>query len=599
MTSGDGERMAPGPETPVSNHAAASAADLCYDSDDLLTQRRGVLPTVRTRPANDQDATPDQAEPHVPDVEPAVPSELAESPPIEESHTNLAMSDAAGDMPADPGAQPLSLTEPVVHHDPTPTNGAVAVLAPPLPLTQPVSTAEGLFRDDLAEPAPLPTLAQHEGTAPPEFASAPSTTSSAPPEEWSIPAALLAPDTVQEKGQEEPEAPLIASNGFAHHVAETAEYPTIQPGDAVETPDVHAPVHAPTASGGEEAPADDLVFEVPVPTAEASDRTAVLTPSEAPDQLGVVAVEMEMPAPPTIGISTEEVAMPLAEPIIEPATALATEPLVVTDPDIPAIPPGDPPAPPFAASPPPPPATPPPDEGEEAGATMTIIEHLEELRHRITISAISVVVGAVIGWFIVPHVVQYLEDGARKLGSKFFSPTILGPFGLELKLSFLIGVIIASPIVLFQIWGFIAPGLTRKEKRYALPFSLIGGILFAGGTVVGVLIVPLAIQFLTHFFQVLDLEQLLDINSYIMFIVLIAVIFGITFELPIFMVGFSLLGIVNSRFFIQKFRVAIFVIFGVSMVITPGADLVSPLVLGTFLIVLYWLGVLLIRIIGR
>ena len=142
-------------------------------------------------------------------------------------------------------------------------------------------------------------------------------------------------------------------------------------------------------------------------------------------------------------------------------------------------------------------------------------------------------------------------------------------------------------------------GLTRRERRYALPFSLIGGALFAGGALTGVLVVPLAIQFLTHFFQVLDLEQLLDIDKYIMFIALIAVIFGVTFELPIFMVGFSLLGVVNSRFFVQKFRVAIFIIYGAAMLITPGADLVSPLVLGTFLIVLYWLGVLLIRVIGR
>jgi len=164
------------------------------------------------------------------------------------------------------------------------------------------------------------------------------------------------------------------------------------------------------------------------------------------------------------------------------------------------------------------------------------------------------------------------------------------------------GVLVATaaPGVLYVLMALtVNPVLA--VTLFCLPWgaTFVGGALFAGGTVVGVLIVPLAIQFLTHFFQVLDLEQLLDINSYIMFIVLIAVIFGITFELPIFMVGFSLLGIVNSRFFIQKFRVAIFVIFGVSMVITPGADLVSPLVLGTFLIVLYWLGVLLIRIIGR
>jgi sec-independent protein translocase protein TatC len=328
---------------------------------------------------------------------------------------------------------------------------------------------------------------------------------------------------------------------------------------------------------------NDIEIPVPVAATEAANSAAYSPPLDEADA----------------GIGRDQVATHVGETIELPLSQWETEPAVLASADIPAPPSIEPPAPPLAATPPPPPAAPPPGDDEEAGATMTIIEHLEELRHRVTISAISVVVGAVIGWFIVPHVVQYLEDGARNLGGKFFSPTILGPFGLELKLSFLIGLIISSPMVLYQIWGFIAPGLTRRERRYALPFSLIGGALFAGGAVTGVLIVPLAIRFLIHFFSVLDLEQLLDIDKYIMFIALIAVIFGITFELPIFMVGFSLLGVVNSRFFIQKFRIAIFVIYGVSMVITPGADLISPLVLGTFLIVLYWLGVLLIRVIGR
>jgi sec-independent protein translocase protein TatC len=230
---------------------------------------------------------------------------------------------------------------------------------------------------------------------------------------------------------------------------------------------------------------------------------------------------------------------------------------------------------------------------------MTIIEHLEELRRRMIISAVAVVVGAVVAWFFVPHLADFLERSARSMGTNFVILSVLGPLALQIKLAFLVGLIFGSPVVLYEIWAFVAPGLTRRERRYALPFSLIGSALFAIGAGTGILVIPLALRFLLSFFPVFQLERLLDLNSYIMFIVLIAVIFGITFELPIFMVGFSLLGVVNSRFFIRKFKVAIFILYGVSMVITPGADFVSPLILGTFLVALYWLGVSFIRFTGR
>ncbi|MCL4545057.1 MAG: twin-arginine translocase subunit TatC [Chloroflexi bacterium] len=287
-----------------------------------------------------------------------------------------------------------------------------------------------------------------------------------------------------------------------------------------------------------------------------------------------------------------------AAPVFEPPVAETGSALEVSrETDNIEEPPVVPPPPSLADSSPTPP--PPSDDESDDDKSMTLIEHLEELRHRMTIGAISVVVGAIIGWFIVPHLVTYLEGAAIQDGARFFSQTVLGPFGLQIKLAFFTGLVLASPVVLYQVWAFVAPGLTRKERRYALPFSLIGGALFAAGAVTGVLIVPLAIRFLTSFFPVLNLEKLLDINSYIMFVAVIALIFGITFELPIFMVGFSLLGVVSSKFFIQRFKIAVFIIFGTSMIITPGADLVSPTVLGTFLVILYWLGVLLIRIIGR
>ena len=555
MTSGDGEH--PSAADSSADVPAASAAELCYDSDDLLTTRRGGLPIVRPRPGNGHVTTPDS----VPDqyysgVEMPAPGEIdvprMETPIVAEtSETPPTVAEAVSEpMAATPTAADL-VQEPVIPLPPVDATGTAGSPAGPT-LTIDEEQTQGIGAFDAQQEPERDAWRGHAGST---VADAPLVVTASEP---------AAPD-----------------EGAEWHSAGTAEYTAIDHPVLTEQPDGF--VLAPTAMDIPVSETNDI--EIPIPVAVDEPATAAAY-APALDE-------------PEAAIVLDHMAAPAGETIDLPVSQWDLDPMVATDPDTPALPPTEPPAPPLAATPPPPPAAPPPDDEEEAGATMTIIEHLEELRHRVTISAISIVVGAVIGWFIVPHVVQYLEDSARNLGGKFFSPTILGPFGLELKLSFLIGLIISSPMVLYQIWGFIAPGLTRHERRYALPFSLIGGALFAGGAVTGVLIVPLAIRFLIHFFSVLDLEQLLDIDKYIMFIALIAVIFGITFELPIFMVGFSLLGVVNSRFFIQKFRIAIFVIYGVSMVITPGADLISPLVLGTFLIVLYWLGVLLIRVIGR
>jgi len=604
MTSGDGERLTAEPMVPVSGgeDAAASAAALCSDSDDLLTTRRGGPPPQPVRPTNGHvvgDATAEQSFAAV-EMATAGNDDVATPP---EPEAAAGAPETAPSMVTDPD-EPISAVQTDLEREAAP----VVVALPPEPAGPPDTEAELVPLEHQTSVATLVTEAElvpfeHQTSVatlvgvptvmPPVLHDAAVADAEESPlvgddaaageapfvdEVPPTQAPVAAPPTGEALWVVEPAAP---SNGVAVHTAATAEFPAIVQAAPADVQELPAPaLTAPVL------PSDEVNdIEVPLPSAAVDEQHIVIDAS-------IVDV-------PFAEASTELIEAPTMEPDGGLATPFATEPIVLADPDLPAEPPAEPPAPPLAAAPPPPPAAPPPEEGEEEGATMTIIEHLEELRHRITICAISIVVGSVAGWFITPYVVKYLEGAFKRLGGQFLSLTILGPFGLELKLSFLIGFVIASPMVLYQIWGFVAPGLTRRERRYALPFSLIGSALFAGGAVTGVLIVPLAIQFLTHFFQVLQLEQVIDIDKYIMFIALIAVIFGITFELPIFMVGFSLLGVVNSRFFIQKFRIAIFVIYGAAMVITPGADLVSPLVLGTFLIVLYWLGVFLIRVIGR
>lgn len=636
MVIGDGDHSAP-PAEPGGMDRSAPAAALCYDSDDLLTSRRGMV-AIR---AEQQPATNGHT----------VASVLVEAPEVSVSQPTDAPSNevpAAGAPPAVAAAPADDVAPAIDQRHETSVSSPTDVAPEALPerdtaavevMPAPAADSEALSPERVLAPIASPGASDgaHNDAGQPDAllttrmpGDAVSELEAEPP--MADVAALLETDIGVEHAGDEPHdvaaltsappmsdlpialaeaeyapAPLSAGNG---HVQDQGDLPPVELSDstAARVDDVTAP---PATSG------DDFLLRTNgiglhaaitaeyVPLGEAE--PAALSEAPAPDDAEQMAdEEAREPQPASVADAwnsataeeTPSISTLERAPTADPSEQVLAGPIVLGDPGMPVIPPPEPPAPPLAAAPPPPPAAPPPDD-EEDGASMTIIEHLEELRRRLTRSAISVVVGAVLGWFITPHVVAYLENSARKLGSSFYSPNILGPFALELKLSFLIGVILASPVVLYQIWAFVAPGLTRQERRYALPFSLIGGGLFAVGAVVGVLVVPLAIRFLTGFFAVLNLEQLLDIDRYIMFIAIIAVIFGITFELPIFMVGFSLLGVVSSRFFIEKFKISIFVIYGAAMLITPGADLVSPLVLGTFLIALYWLGVLLIRILGR
>ncbi|GEM_PF-226010 len=355
---------------------------------------------------------------------------------------------------------------------------------------------------------------------------------------------------------------------------------------------------SPEPAVAESAPSESETAQTPDVSDHVAGPPSTLAGTPLDESTAAQASEVPGIAVPFALASEDAVATRPIETITEPPTATLT----VTEPLIPVVPPPmEPPSPPLGAEPPPPPAAPPPDGEEEEGATMTIIEHLEELRRRMTISAIAVVVSAVGGWFLVAPVLKYLQGYVTDFShdAKFISLSVLGPLALQIKLAFVFGLIIGSPVVLYQIWSFVAPGLTRRERRYALPFSLLGSFLFAAGATAGIVVVPLALRFLLAFFPTLHLDKILDINGYVMFIVLIAVIFGVTFELPIFMVGLSLTRLVNSRFFIQKFKIAIFVIYGAAMVITPGVDFISPLILGTVLVGLYWVGVLLIRFTGR
>lgn len=233
---------------------------------------------------------------------------------------------------------------------------------------------------------------------------------------------------------------------------------------------------------------------------------------------------------------------------------------------------------------------------------MSFVEHLEELRGRLIKMVAAVVVGSIIGWFLQPHVLAALEhplSQALKRDHNFVhgpvTPTIYGAFTVQIKLAILEGIVLAIPVLVWQIWGFVIPALPRQFHRWG-PYVMGSGLLlFVSGGLTGFFVMPLAINFfigqggsLIHFIP--------DISSYVSFVSLIIVIFGISYEMPLVLVMLCVAGITNSGWLWRKKVVAFFVIFAVSTVITPGADFISPLVLGGILYVLYIVSIIVAKL---
>ncbi|MHB8620070.1 MAG: twin-arginine translocase subunit TatC [Chloroflexota bacterium] len=237
------------------------------------------------------------------------------------------------------------------------------------------------------------------------------------------------------------------------------------------------------------------------------------------------------------------------------------------------------------------------EEEESAEKTMTIIEHLEELRFRLTVSLITVLVMMVPGWFAAVPVMSLLREPVSGLGPLHYL-SVAGAFVIQLKIMAVLGVSFAFPVLLYEVWAFIAPGLTKKERKGSIPFVVLGLLLFCAGVYTGYRIIPLAVNFLLGFSSN-NLQPMLVADSYFSFVAIVCLVFGITFQLPLVLVFLCSINVITSGWLLKKLRYAIIIIFIVSTIITPGADFISPLVLGAILSVLYVLAIGLAKLIGK
>jgi sec-independent protein translocase protein TatC len=231
--------------------------------------------------------------------------------------------------------------------------------------------------------------------------------------------------------------------------------------------------------------------------------------------------------------------------------------------------------------------------------SMSVVDHLRELRDRLVFSLIAIAVGAIICFIFFEPIIKLMIDPYRDATGKgliFTQP--LEAFMTRVKVAAYGGFVVASPVVFFHLWRFITPGLNPKEKRYAIPFVTASVILFVGGSGLAIITFPKALNFLLEVGGP-DLDPLLSAGSYLTLVFLMVLAFGVSFEFPIVMMFLLLARIITTQQLrkIRKFAFLGLVIF--CAIITPSQDPITLFAMAIPMYFLYEATILLGRLLKR
>jgi sec-independent protein translocase protein TatC len=228
-------------------------------------------------------------------------------------------------------------------------------------------------------------------------------------------------------------------------------------------------------------------------------------------------------------------------------------------------------------------------------AQMPLMGHLVELRSRVLKSVVAVLIGSVIGFIFYRDILSLLArpyEGATDEPLAFFQPT--EPFSLALRVALFGGTILASPVIIYQVWRFIGPALSKRERRYVYPLSGVMAVLFMAGVVLGYYTLPLALRVLFSFAGDL-LQETVGVNFYFSFAMRFLLAFGISFQFPVFLFAAAALGLVSSRALREQRRWAVVFVLVAAALMTPGGDPLTLALLATPMYLLYEISILSIR----
>ena len=228
---------------------------------------------------------------------------------------------------------------------------------------------------------------------------------------------------------------------------------------------------------------------------------------------------------------------------------------------------------------------------------MPLLQHLAEFRDRVFRSAIIIGIGFIGNWFFYNEIVAKLAEpvcdlklaqssGAKNCGALYING-VLGPINLQIKVSLIAGLIVTAPLWIYQLWAFVSPGLHKHEKRRAFYFLTAATPFFASGIYLGYKILPVAIRVLFGFTPS-QLTNLINFSDYLDFVLRVILLFGLAFELPVFLVTLNLLGAVSGKAILKPWRMWVFGITFFIAAFTPSADPLTMLLLAVPLIILYF-----------
>ncbi|NMR21518.1 twin-arginine translocase subunit TatC [Cellulomonas fimi] len=233
---------------------------------------------------------------------------------------------------------------------------------------------------------------------------------------------------------------------------------------------------------------------------------------------------------------------------------------------------------------------------------MPLREHLLELRKRVGLAVVGLLLGAVVGWVLYPPIFEILQapvvdlnEARGDLIALNFSG-VLSAFDMRLKVAFFVGVIVSSPWWVYQLWAFVTPGLTHRERLTTVGFVTAAVPLFLAGAFLAWTLLPKAVALLTGFTPE-GSANLITAQEYLTFVMRMVLASGVGFLLPVVMVGLTMVGAVEGRTWLRGWRVAVLLAFVFGAVATPTGDAVSMLVLAVPIVGLYFaaVGVALLR----
>ena len=224
---------------------------------------------------------------------------------------------------------------------------------------------------------------------------------------------------------------------------------------------------------------------------------------------------------------------------------------------------------------------------------MSLAEHLLELRKRLYISALAILIGTVAGWFAADYLLNSLRQPIFAIAADqdrvatLNYDNITSAFDLKLQIAFTVGIVLTSPVWLYQIWAFFIPGLTKKERAYSLGFFLSAVPLFILGCAAGWFVFPHIVQLMTSFAPADD-STIITAKTYFDFVLKLVLIVGVAFVLPVFLVLLNFAGVLSASSILKSWRTAILVIVLFTAIATPAADVLSMFLLAIPMVVLYF-----------